>query len=56
MKVVGDNLESVEAQAETRRVELVTKRGARAYVTTYLLSSPARVMPVVVIGHGRVEG
>jgi hypothetical protein len=56
MKVVVDNLESVEPQAETRRVELVTKRGARAYVTTYLLSSPARVVPVVVIGHGRVEG
>lgn len=56
MKVVVDNLESVEPQAETRRVDLVTKRGARAYVTTYLLSSPSRIMPVVVIGHGRVEG
>jgi hypothetical protein len=37
-----------------KRVQLVTKQNAGE--STDLLGSPARVMSVVVKGHGRVEG
>jgi len=54
MKVVVDSLVMVELRVETRKKGSAGEK-ANAREFTDLMSSPARVMSVVVKGHGRVE-
>jgi hypothetical protein len=56
MKVVVDSLVMVELRVETRGKGSGGDKAECRRESTDLLGSPARVMSVVVKGHGRVEG
>jgi hypothetical protein len=55
MKIVVDSLVMAELRVETREKGSAGDKAECRRESTDLLGSPARVMSVVVKGHGRVE-